>query len=256
MDHLTKKDWKDIFADCGLRKGSRVLFQADLSRCPATAGGDLTVLEALMETITETGLLILPAFTNTALDPACLQDIHCEYEGWPEFRRSLHGYDPLFSESDALSALLIKMEGARRSEHPSKSFVLWGTYDPAWLRQPLDFPVSFGHVFSLFEETTAVNLLVGIPWQESLLGLAMAHLTGLERVGLEKAWLHRPKRNLGKVYLTSCPREDTANSVRELLQTETLDTLAGPVYRLSLYSPPQKTLEIWKKSRQSGERDC
>lgn len=249
MEYFTKRDWKEIFESCGIRRGYRVLLQLDLQCLPPAAGGIQTILEALMEVVTEAGTIILPAFTTAPLDPACLRNEPCDYEGWQEYRRSLFGYQKEITAAPEAAVMLQRLPGSCRTEHPVSSFVLWGYADPEWLKQPLDFPVSFGHVFSIFEERMACNLLVGVPWEKSLLVQAMAHLLEMETVSIQKAWLHRPKRNLGKTYLTGRPNGAAADEVRDLIQTEKINTMTGQVQVLSMYSLPQKTREIWENSR-------
>ena len=251
MDYYTKNDWKDTFESCGIRRGFQVLLQLNETLGSETAGGILTILEALMEVVTETGLIMVPAFTDTALDPASVHVPACSYENWAGYRRSLTGYDPGVSLCPQTARLLQRIPGARRTEHPAFSFVIWGTAQPETLRQPLDFPVSFEPALAFFDEPMSCCLLLGRPWQESLLLQAVAHLTGQEIVSIQKAWLHRPKRNLAKSYLTGKPDPDKLGEILELIQCEERMTLTGPVCVMSLYSPSWKTLEIWKISRDS-----
>lgn len=243
---LTRKQWREAFLACGLHAGSIVLLQLDEGRAKQTAGGIETVLEALTEIVTREGLVLVPAFSRQWLDPLCDEEKSCAWEDMVEYRRSLYGYDPNRSEADSVAVQLQKM-GGRRSDHPSFSYVLWGKTDEDMLEQPLDFPVSFEGMLSVFSDSGARNILAGIPWDDSLLVSAIAHLVGRETVSLEKAWLHRPKRTLSKTYLVSHPDPDVPE---DLIQTETVRTDAGRLQVLSLYSSPEKTKEIWMRNQQ------
>ena len=254
MDYFTKRDWIEIFESCGIRLGYRVLLQIDCDHLRETAGGVQTILEALMEVVTSSGTIIIPAFSLSALDPACREKIPCSYEKWVEYRRSLYGFEKELTESSLPAMILQRIQGTLRTDHPVRSFVVWGSCNQEWVKQPLDFPVSFGHVFSVFEERMSCNVLIGVPWEESLLVLAMAHLTELELVGIQKAWHHRPKRNLAKTFLVGIPDPAAYDEIRELLHTEEVQTVAGMVEVLSLYSSPNKTKEIWLNSRNSEHK--
>lgn len=243
---MMKSDWKDLFEKAGVRKGSRVLFQ--WGGCQVeTAGGLVTVVEALMETVSEAGTIIMPAFSRDSLDPFCRGQIPCPFEMAGQFRHSLHGYEARISGTDEMSLTLLRMGGAR-TEHPSRSYVVWGTYDAAWLKQPLDYPQS--HCLEIFGQSMDVNLLVGMRPQESLLVGALCHAAGRDVSYVQKGVFYRPRRNLARTWLMSRTEPEVLSEALELVRLQLVDCQLEDVYALQLYTSVDKTVEVWKRAAQ------
>ena len=83
MEIYTKEDFKQIFIDLGIEKGSKILLEADLSRYSGLVGNYQMLIETLQELIGDTGLLCMPCFSYSCLDPACTDMIY-PFEKWKE----------------------------------------------------------------------------------------------------------------------------------------------------------------------------
>lgn len=241
METLMKSDWKDLFEKAGIRKGSRVLLQWGDPHVH-TAGGLVTVLEALMELVSEAGTILIPAFTNTCLDPFCENALSCPFELSTTYRHSLHGYEAAVSEAEPMSLTLMRL-GGRRSEHPCCSYVIWGTYDPDWLKQPLDYPVS--HCLAYSGRTSDVNLLIGKDPADSLVVQALCHEAGKDVSYTAKGAFYRPRRNLTRTWLMSKVQDSVLEEALELVRiTEPVKGMKA----LQLFTSVKKTVEVWKRT--------
>ncbi len=99
MEIYTKEDFKQIFIDLGIQKGSKVLLEADLDRYSGLVGNVQMLIETLQELIGDTGLLCMPCFSYSCLDPACLENYY-PYEKWKEVRENLPGFHVIFTPSE------------------------------------------------------------------------------------------------------------------------------------------------------------
>ena len=110
--HLAKADLKAAFTALGLSAGSGVMVHSSLRSFGYVEGGPLTVIEALMETLTPEGTLLFPSF-NHAL---------AFQEGAPGV------YDPLVTPTvnGAIPDRFWRLPGVWRSLDPSHAFAAWG----------------------------------------------------------------------------------------------------------------------------------
>ena len=99
MEIYTKEDFKQIFIDLGIEKGSKILLEADLSRYSGLVGNYQMLIETLQELIGDTGLLCMPCFSYSCLDPACTDTIY-PFEKWKEVRENLPGYHLMYTPSE------------------------------------------------------------------------------------------------------------------------------------------------------------
>nr|WP_202500906.1 aminoglycoside 3-N-acetyltransferase [Streptomyces sp. SID5785] len=114
-------------AGLGLRRGDTVMFHTRMSALGWVAGGAATVLDALLDTVGDTGTLMVTCGWNDALP----YDFGSWPAPWQEAVRSGHpAYDPESSECDhangRLPEALRHRPGALRSRHPDASFAALG----------------------------------------------------------------------------------------------------------------------------------
>ncbi|MGC9004588.1 MAG: AAC(3) family N-acetyltransferase [bacterium] len=118
---VTKKDLKAGWEELGIKKGDVVFVHSSLSSFGYVEGGAKTVIESLMETITEDGILAMPSF--------------------PAFVGGEYGIaknEMVFDVRISPTAMGIipdtfwRMEGVRRSLHPTHSVAAWGK-EKEWL---------------------------------------------------------------------------------------------------------------------------
>lgn len=106
------------------------------------AGGAQAVLEALMETITEKGTLVMPAQSVDNSDPAYWMEPPVP-ENWHQpIRDQLPAFDPHLSGLRGMGKIaecFHRHPATIRSPHPSHSFMAWGSQATQWMsEQPID----------------------------------------------------------------------------------------------------------------------
>ena len=216
MEIYTKEDFKQIFIDLGINKGSFVLLEADLSRYSGLVGDYQMLIETLQELITDTGCLCMPCFSYSCLDPACLENKY-PYETWKEVRESLPGYHVLYTPSEVYkdcTNLFLHYKDVYRSNHPVYSFAYWGSFDEKILKVDINDALSFNGSLAMCNKKNACNLLIGIEPEKSIMVQAFAHEYQLGQIIVQRAFIHS-KRRLTKSFLVHVVDDALAKDLLE-----------------------------------------
>ncbi len=111
---ITKEDLIKHFIKIGIKKGDSVLLHSSLSKIGFVEGGAKTVVDALFETLGETGTLLFPAFPSEGRNKTYLEN------------------NPIFdikntpSKMGTITEYFRKLEGVHRSFHPTDSVCALG----------------------------------------------------------------------------------------------------------------------------------
>ncbi|MGM9912372.1 AAC(3) family N-acetyltransferase [Floccifex sp.] len=200
---LFKQDFIDVLNELKVEQGSLICLQANLSKFPNVLGGYQTLFDAIWEVIGEDGCIMIPSFTYSSLDPACM-GIYYDYQDWQQIREEMPGYNTALTMSDVNSLCVnqfMMQKGVIRSNHPVYSFVFKGNMSMDWVKQTMNYPISFGHVLKGFAHRKAYNILIGFDKEESVLLPAIAKTIGVGSVQVEKAYVQTAKKKMVKTYL-------------------------------------------------------
>lgn len=126
---VLKQDVLEAFKSVGLEKGQNVMVHASLSSLGFVCGGPQIIIEALMETITEEGSIMMPTQTWKNLDPTT--GVHWEEpeEWWQTIRDNWPAYNKDITPTNTMGAvaeMFRKWPGAVRSDHPARSVAAYG----------------------------------------------------------------------------------------------------------------------------------
>ncbi|SIT87180.1 aminoglycoside N(3)-acetyltransferase [Edaphobacillus lindanitolerans] len=171
---ITKEILKGQLAGAGIRKGDRIIVHSSMKAIGWVSGGAQAVTEALLETVTEKGTVVMPAQSADNSDPANWQ-MPPVPEDWQEpIRRSLPAYDPHLTHLRGMGKVaecLHRHPKTFRSPHPSHSFIAWGCDAEEWMREhPLED--SFG-------EGSPLGKMYGTGMKVVLLGAGYDSCTAL-----------------------------------------------------------------------------
>ena len=108
---VTKSNLVQGLRDLGLSQGSNILVHSSLSSFGYVEGGADTVIDALLELISEEGTIMMPAYTYSTRSP----------DG-PAYSLDL----PLEKSMGIIPATFRKRAGVERSMNPCFSFLAWG----------------------------------------------------------------------------------------------------------------------------------
>ena len=171
---VTKEELVKALKFVGLGKNMNVEIHVSLSSMGYVIGGARTVVDALMEIITEGGTILMPTQTTYNSDPSTWVNPPASPSVWQDIRDNMPAYDPEKSDLLMMGAVaenFRQRDGVIRSNHPTASFAAWGRYARVLCnRQSLHFPLAEespvarlyelkGHVLTLGVDFTNVTCL-------------------------------------------------------------------------------------------------
>lgn len=115
----------------GLATGQVVLVHSSLSSLGWVVGGAQAVLIALMNVLTDSGTLVMPAYSSDNSDPTHWKDPAVPEGWWQTIRDHMPAFDRKLTPSrrvGVIPELFRTAKDVRRSDHPSTSFCAWGRY--------------------------------------------------------------------------------------------------------------------------------
>ena len=243
----TKNDFKYLFKQVGVEKGMVVCLQANLSHFGTIIGGAQAMIDALKELVGENGCIIMPSFSMSTLDPSCQNQHPYSFESWEKVRKHMIGFQRQLTPCDMNSRTcnqLLRNEGVVRSEHPVYSFAFWGSFEEEWLDQELDYPIQFDSVLAGFKDRKACNVLIGVPFEESVLIHSLAHVLGYECTRIERAYEKKGKRNVVKTFLVHDIQDEYLDELKSICHIQSRECMAEWIHALSLYNNLDTTLEM------------
>ncbi len=117
------------FQRLGLSAGQTVLVHSSLSALGWVNGGEVAVIQALMDVLTEEGTLVMPAHTSAFSDPAEWLNPPVPKSWQQEIRDTMPLYDPRRTPTRGMgriAELFRTWPDVLRSDHPQHSFAAWG----------------------------------------------------------------------------------------------------------------------------------
>ena len=118
---VSKEDIKNALRQLGVQAGDRVMVHSSLKALGWIDSGPQTIIKALQETVTENGIVAMPAFTN------CVDD-----GSHPPFDRELTAPEKWIG---TVPEVFRNTPGVIRSIHPTHSVCAWGADAESFLAQ-------------------------------------------------------------------------------------------------------------------------
>ncbi len=170
VDIITKADIMTQLSNIGVQRGMLLLIDADCTMLGYISGGVQAIIEALMETVGYEGTIVMPAFNNGNLDPACHGAKRIMRENWGLVRDHAMPFHRKLSEPDTSDELVhqfLRNEGVIRSYHPIYSFAAWGKYAKIICdKHPLHFGLSKESPLGKLTELNGYSLLLGCSYTD------------------------------------------------------------------------------------------
>lgn len=233
---LVRSDIRDLLEHFSIQKGDHVCIQCSDAFCHQVVGGAQTIIEVLMDVVGSGGLLFMPTFTFSCLDPAC-QTIKGSVDDWKRIRENQNGYHKLLTSCDQngeLANQFLKYEGVLRTEHPVYSFAFWGFWDEKMIDQKMNYPLSFSHVMRSFARNQGVSLMFDIDPKYSVLLPAIAKTLNLGQTAIQRAQVKKGSTNKVRTFLITKTSNDSLEEAMKYIHVKADKIFDRKITRLSL----------------------
>ena len=120
---------KRDFEALGVKPGAIIIMHSSLSKIGWTVGGLVTVIRAIMQTITPEGTLVMPTFTGANSEPSKWQHPSVPESWWDLIRKEMPAFEPQITPTRGIGKIVESFRnwpGVLRSNHPMSSFAAWG----------------------------------------------------------------------------------------------------------------------------------
>lgn len=119
------------FQRLGIEAGMTLVIHSSLRSLGWVCGGAQSVIQALMETVTDQGTVIMPAHTSNYSDPAQWNNPPVPQEWLPTIYEAMPAFDPSRTSSFRMGQIAETFRtypNVLRSNHPHVSFSAWGKH--------------------------------------------------------------------------------------------------------------------------------
>ena len=171
---VLKQDILDALNRVGMGKGQTVMVHTSLSKLGFVCGGAQTVIEALLETVGETGTIMMPTQSWKNLDPETGVHWQEPEAWWQSIRDNWPAYDKAITPTNTMGAVAEMFRtwpGSRRSDHPARSVAAWGRW--------ADYLTEDHDLSDIFGESSPIGKLYGLDGCVLLLGVGYDKNTSL-----------------------------------------------------------------------------
>jgi aminoglycoside 3-N-acetyltransferase len=128
---VTKDILKEDLRKIGVTPGMVLIVHSSLSSIGWVCGGPVTVIQALMETVTDEGTIVMPTHSSDYSDPAKWMNPPVPREWQETIRRTMPAFDPELTPSRGMGKIpecFRTFPSVLRSNHPAVSFAAWGKH--------------------------------------------------------------------------------------------------------------------------------
>ena len=199
---LTVQSLAEQFAACGLAAGQTVLVDGAMSKIGWIAGGPEAVILALLQVLTPSGTLMMPAHSTQNTDPAQWGNPPVPESWVPIIRAQMPAYNPHTTptrQMGAIAELFRTWPGAVRSAHPTMSFAALG---------PQAAALTADHMLEAdLGEDSPIGRLYQLDGHVLLLGVGHSNNTSLHLAEFRSDWPGKRYTGHGSAMLVNGQRQ-------------------------------------------------
>lgn len=165
---ITKSYLKEELKRIGIKQGDCIMVHSSLSKLGFVCGGEVTVVEALIETVGEDGTIVMPTHSNNCVDPVFWSDPIVPNEWFEDIRKEMPAFDSDLTPTLGMGKVVEcfrNIKGVKRSYHPTVSFAAFGKYaDFITENHSLEYSLGENSPLARFYELDGKVLLLGVDY--------------------------------------------------------------------------------------------
>ncbi|MBY8979738.1 MAG: AAC(3) family N-acetyltransferase [Candidatus Lokiarchaeota archaeon] len=122
---------KHDFKALGVKPGAIIIMHSSLSKIGWTVGGPVSVIRALMQTLTPEGTLVMPTFSSGNSEPSKWENPPVPENWWETIRKEMPAFEPDITPTRKMGTIVDTFRSwpnVLRSNHPMSSFAAWGKH--------------------------------------------------------------------------------------------------------------------------------
>jgi len=120
---------KHDFEALGVKPGATIILHSSLSKIGWTIGGSVSIIKALMQTLTQEGTLVMPTFTSGNSEPSNWENPPVPKTWWDTIRSEMPAFESQITPTRGMGRIVETFRNwpnVLRSNHPMSSFSAWG----------------------------------------------------------------------------------------------------------------------------------
>lgn len=220
--YLIKQDLKEIFLNLNIKQNDVVIVHCSLKKIGYIVGGAQTLVDALLETLTEEGTLIVPYQRVDNTEPSRWENPGIEPEFCKYVRDNFPAFDLNASEDYKMGALIKNMRIRKKleiSSHPVDAFIAIGKMAKFICNfQSLDFPLGAMSPLIRMCDLKAKTLLLGVEYDCATIMHLGEHLSQSIPYTLENSMIKSDSQTVRKKYLDIDMNSDEFNQIGNIME--------------------------------------
>jgi aminoglycoside 3-N-acetyltransferase len=127
----TRESLANDLRQLGVVPGMTIIVHSSLSSLGWVNGGPVTVVQALMDVVTEAGTIVMPTQTGEYSDPAQWENPPVPQAWWQIIRDTMPAFETQITPATFMGRIVEVFRmwpGVLRSNHPIVSFAAWGRH--------------------------------------------------------------------------------------------------------------------------------
>ncbi|MFW9957881.1 MAG: aminoglycoside N(3)-acetyltransferase [Candidatus Odinarchaeota archaeon] len=198
---ITKNRLVEDLRKAGIRQGDAVLVHSSMRSMGWIVGGAVTVIAALMDSVTEEGTLVMPTQTTGNGEPSQWQHPAVPESWWKAIREEMPPYDPEITPTRKMGIIVETFRGypgVFRSPHPQASFGAWG--------KMAQYVVEKHPVDDVFGDNSPLGRLYELDAKILLIGIGLNANTSLHHAEFRAKLPNMPIEHLGAAVIENGKR--------------------------------------------------
>lgn len=167
----TRKTIAEDLRNLGVKEGMTVLVHSSLKSIGWISGGEVAVIQALMDVVTEEGTIIMPTQSGALGDPSLWENPPVPKSWINIIKETMPAYDERISPTRGMGKIVEVFRtfpDVIRSSHPHHSFAAWGKHKSQIINNhSIDYSLGENSPLARIYDLDGFILLIGVDYDNN-----------------------------------------------------------------------------------------